>query len=316
MKIKRICMTGGSGFVGRSLANQLSSAGYKVRILTRQRESNRSKLILLPGVELIETNIHEEANLVHHFQDCQAVINLVGILNEKGRRGSGFPAAPVTLAEKIARACEQTGIRRVLQMSALNADAKKGPSYYLRSKGEAEDLLLQNKALDVTVFRPSVIFGAEDSFFNRFAGLLLFSPLFFPLACPASKFAPVYVENVAQAFLRVLEEPQSFAKTYSLCGPRVYTLQELVEYTAACKGSRARIIPLSAGLSRLQAMIFDFVPGKPFSTDNFHSASVDSVCENNDLATLGIEAQSLEGVVPFYLQGLNQRARYDQFRRH
>ena len=315
MKIKRICITGGTGFVGRSLANQLSSAGYKVKILTRNREANRRKLILLPGVDLIETDIHDEERLTHHFQDCQAVINLVGILNEKGRRGLGFQHAHVELAEKIARACHANGIRRFLQMSALNADAESGPSYYLRSKGQAEDLLLGDDRLDVTVLRPSVIFGPEDSFFNRFAGLLKLSSVFFPLACPDSRFAPIYVEDVARAFLSVLEERQSHGRAYNLCGPKSYTLRELVEYTASCIHSKSRILPLSQGLSRLQAMVFDFIPGKPFSTDNFLSASVDSVCEKNDLVELNINPQSLEGVVPFYLQPANQRARYNEFRR-
>ena len=164
--------------------------------------------------------------------------------------------------------------------------------------------------------RPSVIFGAEDSFFNRFAGLLKLSPLFFPLACPNSRFAPVYVEDVSAAFLAVLDDRQSIGRSYSLCGPKTYSLRQLVEYTANCIASKAKIIPLSQGLSRLQAMVFDFVPGKPFSMDNFLSASVDSVCDNNQLGELGITPQSLEGVVPYYLQSQNLRARYDDFRRH
>lgn len=316
MKIKRICMTGGTGFVGRSLANRLSAAGYQLRILTRSREASRDNLILLPGVDLVETDIHKPENLERHFADCQAVINLVGILNERGRDGSGFQHAHVALTEKIIAACHARDIPRILHMSALNADAKTGPSYYLRSKGQAEDLLRAETALKVSIFRPSVIFGRQDDFFNRFAKLLRLSPLFFPLACANARFAPVYVEDVSTAFLHALEDRHSYGRGFSLCGPAVYTLQELVQYTAECLDLGTRIIPLGRGLSRLQGAVFDFVPGKPFSTDNFLSATVDSVCEENDLDKLGIHAQALEGVVPTYLCSAYQRARYDVFRQH
>ena len=316
MIINKICILGGSGFVGQSLANRLARDGYQSRILTRRREKVKDNLILLPGLELIEADIHDTNQLIKHFSGCDAVINLVGILNESGRKGHGFNYVHVVLTQKIIDACLKTGIKRLLHMSALNADAEHGISYYLKSKGEAENIAhaasIHN--IKVTSFRPSVIFGHGDNFFNRFAFLLKITPRFFPLACPRAKFAPVYVNNVTEALVRSLSNPKCFGKRYNLCGPHMYTLQELVEYTARLLGIRQTIIPLSDILSRIQAAIFDFVPGKPFSTDNYLSTKVDSICEQNDLITLGIPVTAIEAVLPQYLSNKHHRARYDEFR--
>ncbi|MFT7457361.1 MAG: hypothetical protein ACI909_000025 [Planctomycetota bacterium] len=314
MIIRKICMLGGSGFVGRTLANQLYAAGYQVKILTRHREPNRNNLIVLPELDLVETDIHDQNSLNRHFRDCDAVINLVGILNERGRNGAGFRHAHIELVEKIILACHENGISRILQMSALNADAENGPSHYLRSKGEAEKLLFAEEGLQVSCYRPSVIFGSSDDFFNRFAQLLKMMPLIFPLACPHSRFAPVFVEDVAATFVRTLTDPHSYGKSYCLCGPLSYSLEELVKYTATCLNIKRHILPLTNSLSRLQAAVFDFVPGKPFSTDNYLSTRVDSVCMSNDLAKLGITARALEGVVPEYLANRKQRAHYHEYR--
>lgn len=318
MLIRRICILGGTGFVGRSLANRLTRDGYQLRILTRDRERNREQLILLPTTDLVQANIHDPAQLREQLQDCDAVINLVGILNERGRDGSGFRHAHVELTRKVLDACHALGIRRLLHMSALHADAAQGPSHYLKTKGEAEDLAhaAADHRFRVTSFRPSVIFGRDDSFFNRFARLLKLTPLAFPLACARSKFAPVYVDNVVEAFVHTLKDPHSYGRRYELCGPREYTLQQLVEYTAQCCGLRRKVIPLNDFLSRLQAMVFDFVPGKPFSTDNYLSATIDSTCtrDGGDLRELGITPVAIEAIVPYYLQYRGQRARYQEWR--
>lgn len=315
MIIKRICILGGSGFVGETLANRLTKDGYQLRVLTRDREKKRYNLILLPTVELIEADIHDQEQLNTHLAGCDAVINLVGILNEKGRNGSGFRRVHVDLTEKVIRACSQNGIKRLLHMSALNADAVSGTSHYLRTKGEAEDMVHNTAGLLVTSFRPSVVFGPKDSFFNRFATLLKFTPLVFPLACAETRFAPVFVEDVAEAIARTVKDPDCYGRRFTLVGPKNYTLQQLVEYTARCLGIRRTVIPLPALLSRLQAAVFDFVPGKPFSTDNYLSATIDSVSDHNDLITLGITPTPLEAIVPQYLSRHFQRAYYYDFRR-
>lgn len=324
MIINKICILGGSGFVGRTLANRLTKDGYQLRVLTRDREANRNDLILLPTLELNEANIHDPEQLKQQFAGCDAVINLVGILNERGNSGAGFRFVHVDLAEKVIEACQANGIRRYLHMSALNADAKKGPSHYLRTKGEAEDRVHAAQGIAVTSFRPSVIFGANDSFFNRFAGLLKLTPVVFPLACAQARFAPVYVEDVAEAFSRALTDPDSYGQRYELCGPKEYTLLQLVRYTVRCTGRKRTIIALSDIVSRVQGTLFD-VAGfafnilgleKPFSTDNYLSTKVDSVCKCNDLQILGITATALEGVVPHYLSKQLQRTHYNDYRQY
>ena len=315
MLINRIAILGGTGFVGHSLCNRLAREGYKLKVLTRNREYNRDNLILLPELDLVETNIHDPNQLEQQTSDCDVVINLVGILNEKGNNGSGFEHVHVSLVEKLLHACEKNGIKRLLQMSALNADAENGKSHYLRTKGKAEDILHSNTSgVNVTSFRPSVIFGRDDSFFNRFANLLKISPLFFPLACHDTKFAPVYVLDVVEIMVRSLTDPESYDKKYQLCGPKVYSLKELVEYTANVMDLNRTIIPLNDILSRIQATIFDFVPGKPFSTDNYLSAKTDSICEGHDLAMFGIETTPIESIVPRHLKRKNFRSNYSIFR--
>ena len=315
MLIKRIAILGGTGFVGRSLCNRLAKEGYALKVLTRNREYNRNDLILLPDLHLIEANIHDEEQLRFQFSDCDAIINLVGILNEKGNSGKGFHEAHVELAEKMLSACRENGIQRILQMSALNADAQNGNSHYLKSKGQAEGLLHQNESgIHVTSFRPSVIFGRDDSFFNRFAKLLKLTPIVFPLACHNSKFAPVYVLDVVEIMARGLSDPNSYGARFQLCGPNEYTLKELVEFTADVLGLKRNVIPLNDMLSRIQAAVFDFIPSKPFSTDNYLSAQIDSICDENDLLLYAIEPTSIESIVPRYLTRHSYRSNYSEYR--
>jgi NADH dehydrogenase len=297
-----VCILGGTGFVGLRLASHLVAQGYSVRIPTRSRPRNR-RLLVLPSVELVEADIHDERVLTRVLNGAQVAINLVGILNEKGHDGSGFHAAHAALVEKLIRACQECGVSRLLQMSALKANAERGPSHYLRTKGIAENTIksLAGNELRYTIFQPSVIFGPGDSFTNRFAGLLKIAPLF-PLAKPKSRLAPVYVEDVVSAFCAALIDPQTHGRTYQLCGPETFTLQEIVTDLARVLGIKRVVIGLPDSLSRLQAWAMDYlVPGKPFSLDNYRSLSVASVCTENGLAALGITATSMGAVVPSYL---------------
>lgn len=312
--MKNVCMLGGTGFVGRKLARQLCQHGYNVTIASRRPERHRDLRVNV-CVRLVRANVQDEATLQELFRGQDVVINLIGILNET--RHQSFRAIHVDLPRKVMKACWKSGVGRMLHMSALKADAGTGTSQYLRTKGEAEDLLHVDAGDDmrVTRFRPSVIFGPEDQFFNRFAALLKQIPLFFPLACPQARFAPVYVGDVAQAFIRALEDPLAKEERYDLCGPREYTLHELVQYTADQLQLRRRIIPLGNVLSQLQAAMMELVPGKPFTLDNYHSLQIDSVCRNNGLLKLGIQPTPLESVVPAYLGQLRHRQNYDRFRR-
>lgn len=309
MSIQRIAILGGTGFVGQSLCNQLAQAGYHLKVLTRRREAHRAQLIILPNLDLVETDLYDLEQLEKQLVGCDAVINLVGILNERGRDGQGFEKAHVRLVENLISACAKNGIDRILQMSALNADEQHGKSYYLRSKGKAENLLHNNTVgIQVTSFRPAVIFGQNDQFFNRFARLLKMTPLFFPLACYNTKFAPVYVFDVIEMITRSIENPQTYNKKYSLCGPNTYSLRALVAYTAKTLGLKRLIIPLNDALSRVQAAVFDFVPGKPFSTDNYLSAKTDSVCAVDCFTEFNIKSSHIEAIVPTYLSSSASRS--------
>jgi uncharacterized protein YbjT (DUF2867 family) len=301
MSTHKICLLGGTGFVGKRLAARLSEAGHDIVIFTLHRERQRD-LLVLPTVRLVQGDVYDPEFLRKQFEDRDTVINLVGILNEKGRDGRGFARVHTELPSMIVEACRQTGVTRLLHMSALHASPA-APSHYLRTKAQGEDAVhrAENPDFHVTSFRPSVIFGPGDSFLNRFAGLLRLTPGVFPLACPQARFQPVYVEDVVHSFVASLDSHHTFGNSYDLCGPKVYTLREIVEYVARLIGKRVCIIGLNDVLSYLQAATLEFVPGKPFSLDNYRSLKVDSVCEKGFPAVFGITPASLEQIAPTYL---------------
>jgi NADH dehydrogenase len=314
MKTKTVCVLGGSGFVGRHLCAVLARRGFSIRVLTRRRERCRH-LLVFPTLELVETDIHYASRLNVHFRDCDAVINLVGILNEGAGAHYRFDEAHALLPAKVTEACHFNGSKRLLHMSALGVDPQ-GPSNYLKTKAAGEEAAhaAERDGTAVTSFRPSVIFGPDDDFFNRFATLLALSPLVFPLACPNARLTPVYVEDVCRAFVDSLDQKATFGKRLELCGPQSYTLKELVEYTASVAGLRRKVIGLNEKLSKLQALVLERLPGKPFSYDNYLSLSKDSVCSDNGFQQLGISPTAIEAVVPSYLGNQNRPGRYQGLR--
>ncbi|HUA24383.1 MAG TPA: complex I NDUFA9 subunit family protein [Steroidobacteraceae bacterium] len=294
-----ICVLGGTGFVGSELIARLVGEGHWVRVPTRN-PARGQHLRVLSTVQLITANVHDLRTLGQLLAGMDVVINLIGILNESGR--ATFRAAHVDLAAKVVATARGAKIRRLLQMSALGADRERGPSHYLRSKGEAEALIRAAGAqLDYTIFRPSVIFGPGDSLTNRFASLLGLSGGFLPLARSQARFAPVYVGDVAHAFVKTLTERGSFGETYELCGPEILTLEQIVQKTAAVARLPCRISRLPDTIGWLQALLLGMLPGKPFSLDNFNSLTMDSVCTQNGLARLGITPRHLMALLPFYL---------------
>ncbi len=315
---QQICVLGGSGFVGQRIVSTLVAEGHTVRVLTRRRERHR-ELLVLPTVEVVDADVHNLDDLKQQFAGQDTVINLIGILNEKRDNGKGFYHVHVELAQKVIEACKSQGVKRLLHMSALNADAATGSSYYLRSKGEAEQRVHATQGIKVTSFRPSVIFGPGDSFINRFAELLRMTPGIMPLACGQSRFAPVFVGDVAQAFARSLDNPATYGQRYNLCGPHEYTLQQLVQYTAQLMGLKRRVISLGKFNSWLQANILQYFPGKPFSRDNYRSLQMPSTCKKGEHVlqnVFGIEPMSIEAEVPRYLINRVSRENYMDLRRH
>lgn len=307
----QIVLLGATGFLGHHLLPALSAAGHNCRVLSRYKPGCR-ELSIIPRVEVRQADIYDDEQLEKHFDGADAVINMVGILNESGRNGEGFRKAHVDLTARVIKTGQQQGVRRLIQVSALNAG--KGSSYYLKSKGEAEDLIRSAEGLNSTIVQPSVIFGEGDSFFNRFAGLLKAAPVM-PLACPDSKLQPVWVGDVVAAMTLALDDPETFGQTLIMVGPEEYTLRELVELTACVIGRKRKIIGLPDALSRLQGRVMDFVPGKPFSSDNYRSLQTDNTSVENSLWRFGISPRSIESTVPLYLAGKGHQERLDRCRK-
>ncbi len=308
MNINDICVIGGGGFVGRHLVHQLAARGLRVRVAARDRERVKD-LILLPTVDVVYADVHDPAALAGVISGAGAVVNLVGVLHD-GRGTASFAQAHVGLTHKILAACEAQGVTRYLHMSALGAD-RSGPSRYQQTKGEAEDLVRASK-LDWTIFRPSVIFGPEDRFLNLFAKLQALTPLVF-LARPQARFQPVHVEDVAAVLVSALCDRSSVWECFDLCGPRVYTLRELVALAGRLGGHPRPIIGLGDGLSYLQALVLEHLPFKLMSRDNLASMQVDNVSAAP--FPFGLRPAAIEAVAPLWFGTATPRGRYGGFRR-
>ncbi|MBR8315179.1 complex I NDUFA9 subunit family protein [Burkholderia dolosa] len=316
MDRQTVALLGGTGFIGSRLVNALVDAGKHVRIGTRRRDHARH-LSMLP-VEIVELDAFDTRALARFVAGAHAAVNLVGVLH--GGRGTpygpGFERAHVALPGALAAACVEVGVRRVLHMSALGADSN-GPSMYQRSKGDGEAALhavAASGSLALTIFRPSVVFGPGDAFLNTFATLQRTLPVL-PLAMPDARFQPVFVGDVVHAFVNTLDFAASHGKTYELGGPTVYTLEALVRYCGTLVGRQARIVRLPDALARLQARVFECLPGEPVITrDNLASMSVPNVLSGPLAPELGISPASLESIAPAYLGDAAQRSRFDWFR--
>jgi len=303
VKLDNVLVLGGSGFVGRHVVAALAARGIRVTVPSRRRE--RAKHLLpLPTVEVVETDVMAQGVLDALARGKQVLINLVGVLH------GDFERIHVELPRAVVAACRAQGARRLLHMSALGASAG-APSAYLRSKAMGEQAVLAARELDVTVFRPSVIFGPEDSFLNTFAALArLFWVL--PIACPQARFQPVYVGDVARAMSHALGELDTHGKVYELCGPRQYTLKELVEFVCQVTGRHRAVIGLPDRLAYLQAFVMEKLPGKLITRDNLRSMQVPNVCSGS--FPFGIQPETLEAAAPAYLGPTGPRERYPQLR--
>ena len=312
MDISSVCIVGGSGFVGRAIADHLCAQGVRVRVITRSRP-RAMPLAVLPTVELMVADPHDTASLARAFEGMDAVINLVGILHET--RGQSFRACHVELPRKVVEACHSAGVQHLLHMSALGASAN-GPSEYQRSKAAGEEEIRKAAGiLPFTIFRPSVIFGQGDRFLNLFATLVRLFPVI-PLGGARARFQPIWVEDVARCFADAAGNPRAFGRTFELAGPTTYTLEELVRYVAATLGKRRAIVALPGALAQLQALTLETLPGKLMTRDNLRSMQVDNVSAQPFPEMFGFRPSPLEAVMPEYLVGSASRARYDRYRHH
>ena len=295
--MKNILIIGGTGFLGSAIAGALvrratvDGGCINLTLPTRRRERAKH-LLVLPTARVVEADVHDPAALAGLMRGQDAVISLVGIL-----RGD-FQRTHADLPARVAEAAKAAGVRRIVHVSALKAGAD-APSDYLRSKAAGE-AALRASGLDVTILRPSVIFGRGDSFLTLFAGLAALAP-FFPLACADARFQPVWVGDVAAVVADSLERSESVGKTYDVGGPKVYALRELVAYAARISGHPRVVIGLPHAIGWLQAWAMEFVPNGPMTRDNIRSMQIDSVCETDDGLPFGRVPASLETVAPGYL---------------
>ena len=304
--MKRILILGGTGFVGRHIGTRLSQAGWSAIVPSRSPAAARH-LAGLPRVDVVPGDVHDEATLIRLLAGADAVVNLVAILHGSE---AAFEQVHVELPKKLARACAAAGVRRLVQISALGA-ALDGPSMYQRSKARGEAVLHTEAAadfLDLTVLRPSVIFGAQDKFLNVFAQLQRMFPLI-PLAGADTRFQPVWVEDVAAAVMRCLQDDATIGQTFEACGPEVFTLRDLVrlagQYAGVNQGRGRAVFALPMPLARLQAWLMERLPGEPLmSGDNLDSMAVDNIASGKvpGLDALGITPAALAAIAPGYLR--------------
>lgn len=292
---RSIAIVGGTGFVGRHLCARLLSQGYRVTIFTRRLSGDLAAR--LSPADVVEVDTESTRDCVNALTGHRALINLAGILHES--RAQCFQSVHAELPARLVQACASAGVQHYLHMSALRADMKDPPSAYLRSKARGEgEVNAGPGSLAVDIFRPSIIFGAGDNFFGQFAGMLRWLPVF-PLVCPGAKFAPVWVDDVAQAFAGVLAEDTTPGdrRFHDLCGPKTYTFRELIEFTASAIGKHRLIFGVPDWAARLQGLVLQQLPDPLFTLDNYYSLQVPSTCDCNDLLSLGVEPSALEAVM-------------------
>ncbi len=320
--LNNVLVLGGSGFVGRSLCARLMThmeqrleqsggGGIRITVPTRRR-AHAKQVQSLPMVEVIEADVHNDAALARLVQGRDAVVNLIAILHGND---AAFERAHVALPKRLAAACAAAGTRRIVHVSALGATSD-APSRYLRSKAAGE-AVWRHSGLDVTLLRPSVIFGSEDRFTNLFAALQSVFP-FMPLGGARSRFQPVWVEDVAQAIVNCLDRPQTAGQAIECAGPDTLTLAQIVELVGRLAGRAAPVFALPDALARLQALLMELAPGEPLmSRDNLDSMRVPNVASGNlpGLASLGIHVASLASVGPSYLGLRGPRSHLDGLRR-
>ena len=295
-----VTVFGGAGFIGRHIVQRLAAAGHTIRIAGRDTE-RAARLCTMGGVGQITpvaASITDEASSARAVAGADIVINLVGILFES--RAGDFQRIQAEGAGRVARLAAAAGAKQFLHLSAIGADAG-SPSLYAQTKaaGEAAVLAAFPSAI---ILRPSVVFGPDDQFFNRFAGLAAMLP-FMPVVSGETRFQPVYVGDVADAAMAALADPAAAGKTFELGGPRVMSMRQVLHYILDVTGRRRPMITLPEGFVRLQARLGELLPTPPITRDQLILLGKDNVVSPNALGfqALGIEPKAVEAIVPAYL---------------
>ncbi len=313
-----VTVFGGSGFVGRHLVRALAKRGWRVRVAVRRPDlaGHLQPLGIVGQIQPIQANLRYPASIARAIAGADAVVNLVGILAEGGRQT--FGAVQAQGAKAVAEAAAKAGISNLVQMSAIGADAG-SVSDYAASKAYGEQAAL-DAVPSAVVLRASIIFGPEDQFFNRFAGMARFLPFLPLIGGGNTQFQPVYVGDVAEAIVAALEGKARAGTTYELGGPQTASFKALLEYILEQTGRSRPLVPLPFGLARLQASVLQLLPGKLLTVDQVNLLETDNIVseaatrEGRDLAGLGITATAYQSVVPSYLYRFRKHGQFDRIR--
>ncbi len=306
-----VTVFGGSGFLGRHTVRALARAGYRIRVAVRHPNS---AMFLLPAgnvgqIEIRKTNVRDPADVAAAMRGADAVVNLVGVLYERGHQS--FEELHVTAAETIAKTAAKEGVGRLVHLSAIGADDE-SQSAYAASKGRGEQAVRAAFA-HATILRPSIVFGPEDDFFNRFAWLARLSPVLPLIGGGETKFQPVYVGDVARAVLTCLSDSATRGRTYELGGPDVYSFKQLLELILKVTRRRRILVPVPFALAAVKAFFLQFLPKPLLTPDQVRLLKTDNVVAPDaaTLADLGIEADSVEAIVPSYLWRFRRHGQYE-----
>ena len=290
-----VLVLGGSGFVGRHVCEALNRADVSVTVPTRRLPARSVQM--LPKVTVVQGDVHDPSQLAQWVRGHDVVVNLVAILHGNQE---DFERTHVVLARLLAQTCIDQGVTRLVHVSALGADLH-GPSMYQRSKAQGEAALQSGvvQGLELTVLRPSVIFGEDDAFINLFAKLQALTPVV-PLAGANTRFQPVWVQDVAQAIVHAVLHRTTVGHIYDLVGPEVLTLKQLVEHAGLWAGHPRWVFALPHALAYAQALVMEMMPGAPLmSRDNLASMQADNVTDGKlpGLSALGVaHATALDAV--------------------
>jgi uncharacterized protein YbjT (DUF2867 family) len=314
MKLNRAAILGGSGFIGRYVVNRLAERG--VILAVGGRNAAEAKHLRLKGdvgsVGLVNIGIDNERMLPAFLAGNEALINCVGILREHGRQR--FDAVHHTAPARLARLAREAGIERFIHISAIGADPR-SPSAYASSKAAGEKAV-QDAFPTVTILRPSVVFGPEDQFFNKFAAMATMSPALPLIGGGETRFQPVYVGDVAEAVIRCLDDPATAGRTYELGGPKIYTFRALLELLLAEIRRKRMLIDLPFGLASLQARLMSILPNPPLTPDQVELLKSDNIVSGGALSlqTLGVTPTPVEAILPTYLDRFRRGGWYERAR--
>ncbi|WP_424134101.1 complex I NDUFA9 subunit family protein [Roseomonas chloroacetimidivorans] len=291
---------GGTGFIGRYVVKRLAHQDYVVRVVTRSPEAARSLMTQGQVGQIVPYGAQSlnDAELARAVSGAGIVVNLIGILSE--RRQGDFTRIHGALPGRMARACAGAGVAHFVHISAIGADPA-SPSLYARSKAEGEAAVREAFPRAV-ILRPSIVFGQEDSFFNRFAGMARLMPVL-PVIGGNTRFQPVYVGDVADAALAVLDHPEAAGRTYDLAGPRAASFRALMEYMLEVIGRRRRIVEVPEGMANFLASLTGWMPSPPITRDQIRQLKIDNLPAPGapGLRELGVEPTAMETILPGYL---------------